>query len=76
MTGSKEVMTREMVYFGGWKGPTLVISVVRDSISLSSNDRSAKPGRTCLAWSLSRVETTGVHREKLLVVCVSSLGRA
>ena len=33
------------------------MSFVAASISLSSADRSEKPGRTCLAWSLSRAVT-------------------
>lgn len=36
---------------------TLVTEAVTASISRSSADRSLKPGRTCLAWSLSRVAT-------------------
>lgn len=36
---------------------TLVMSLVAASISLSSEDRSAKPGRTCFAWSLSKAAT-------------------
>ncbi len=39
------------------KDITLVMSLVATSISRSSNDRSAKPGRTCFAWSLSKVAT-------------------
>jgi hypothetical protein len=38
-------------------GCTLVISVVAASISRSSAVRSAKPGRTCFAWSFSKVIT-------------------
>lgn len=34
-----------------------MISVVDNSISFSSADRSEKPGSTCLAWSLSRAAT-------------------
>ena len=34
-----------------------MISVVANSISFSSADRSEKPGSTCLAWSLSRAVT-------------------
>lgn len=36
---------------------TLVMSLVAASISRSSEDRSAKPGRTCRAWSLSKAAT-------------------
>lgn len=42
---------------------TLVTEAVTASISRSSADRSLKPGRTCLAWSLSRV-ATGREGEK------------
>lgn len=38
-------------------GHTRVMSEERCSMSRSSADRSAKPGRTCLAWSLSRAAT-------------------
>jgi len=41
----------------GRKELTLVTEAVTASISRSSADRSLKPGRTCLAWSLSRVAT-------------------
>lgn len=37
------------------------MSVVAASISLSSDDRSVKPGRTCFACNLSRAAT---EREK------------
>jgi hypothetical protein len=40
---------------------TRVISDVRASISRSSAVRSAKPGRTCLAWSFSSAPTIKLH---------------
>lgn len=46
-------------------GCTLVISVVAASISRSSAVRSAKPGRTCFAWSFSRA-TTKVKRTEMM----------
>ena len=41
----------------GHEAHTFVISVVRASMSRSSCERSENPGRTCFAWSLSRVWT-------------------
>lgn len=42
---------------GRWPDRTLVMSVVAASISCSSNVRSVKPGRTCLACNFSRAVT-------------------
>ena len=42
---------------------TFVTSVVAASISRSSADRSANPGSTCFAWSLSSVVTGGIALE-------------
>jgi hypothetical protein len=39
------------------QGITFVMSVVADSISRSSPDRSVNPGRTCLACSRSKAVT-------------------
>jgi hypothetical protein len=55
--GNKGTSVSKIWTQGSDGGCTLVISVVAASISRSSAERSAKPGRTCFAWSFSRATT-------------------